>query len=89
MFKILKDELEVGNIEGVLDFMENYNLNPTMIYENIATMQFNPQKENLLSGITAAKTKLTTTYTKRHKATKIKAAAKAKRAEIDNAKFDL
>lgn len=82
--------LKSDEVDQVLDFMEIYNLNPTLLNENLAGVQFNPNKEGVLTDIpTNIKAKLTRTYNKRHEATKIKGGAKGKdKVQADHAKFD-
>ena len=59
--------------------MEEYNIDPKFFNEDLATLQFNPKKENLLSEIpTAVKGKLTKEYNKRHQDSMAKKKGKGK-----------
>jgi hypothetical protein len=59
--------LEEEDIDGVLNFMEEYRLTPEMIKDHLQDVQYNPKKLDLMASIsTHIKEKLTREYNKRH-----------------------
>lgn len=59
--------MEQEDIDGILDFMEEYRLTPELIKEHLLDVQYNPKKLDLLAAISSqTKAKLTREYNRRH-----------------------